>query len=279
MSWRDRDYGDGEYGEPGAIRRHFRAPPPVSLALLLLHAAAFVLLLALQVRTGGAAVRVMALTGSDPHPAAIALHPFATTGVLSLLFVVLALWSLGGRLEQRLGRWRLLGLYITGNAVAGAAYFAVARLQPGLAVVPLDYPVGALAALCAAAWRHLRTDDVLVFGRVTSVAKVYAISAGIVAALALLGGQAGALAWLAAAVVGAGVAPLLDGLEHVLGNRRRVLQPARRRRAVSVARGTAQAEPDIDPILAKISRSGFDSLTRSERNLLEKARQAKLRRG
>ena len=246
---------------------------------MILHGAAFALMLMLERGGGADVVRLLVLKGAESHPLGILLHPFATTGLLSILFVVLALWSLGAQLEPRLNAPRLVGLYVLGNLTAGAVYFGAARLAPGLSSAPLDSPIGALAALCLAACRQLRNEPVQVFGRVTNAAVVYAICAAIVAGLALVASGIGGLAWLAAALAGCASALIVEHLPVFHLTRRlrpqRTVRPSLPRPAAPSKRH--EAEIDIDDILAKISREGLAALTDAERARLEAARQAKLR--
>jgi membrane associated rhomboid family serine protease len=278
VGWQDRDYSDGSYGEPVSTTWGIRRPPGATLALMILHGVAFLLMLALQHGDGQAIAALLPLSGSAATPLGILLHPLGNASFFTALFVVLAFWSLGGRLELRLGVQRLIAVYVLGNLAAGAAYFGVARGLPALAAMPLDYPVGALAGLCAVAWQRLRDDAVQVLGRVTSAAKVYAICGAIVVGLAILEAREGAAAWLAGALAGGVSAWLFMYWPGPVRFRRRATRQVVR---PSIPRSVLQpppAEPDIDDLLAKISRQGIASLTDAERQRLETARRAKLRR-
>lgn len=279
MGWQDRDYSDEAYGDPVSTRWGIRPPLSATLALMILHGAAFLLMSALKYGDGQAIVAQCALSGDTASPLGILLHPFGTTSLFAALFVVLALWSLGGRLQPRLGVRRLIVVYVVGNVAAGAAYFGAARLLPALAAMPLDYPAGALAGLCVLAWRRLRDEAVQVLGRVTTAAKVYAICGAIVVVLVFLEARAGAGAWFAGALAGGLSAMLVESPLTLARPRRRathrVVRPSIPRPAVPPA---APDEPDVDDLLAKISREGLTSLTTEERQRLEAARQAKLRR-
>lgn len=273
MGWQDREYGNEAYAEYEAgTRPRIRRPPAFTFGLMLVHLAAFVLVFALGRDTAAAGV----LTGLLHSPAGIILHPYATTGLLTILFVVLALWSLGGRLEPRVGPARLITVYAVANLAAGGAYVGMAVWQPTLAASNLDYPIGALAALCVLAWRHLRHEPVQVLGILTTLGKMYAVMAAIALTLELLMRQEGALAWLLAAATGAVAGELVDQVWQ-LGRR----QDWRRRRVrPSIPkRPPVDDTPDVDEILAKISRSGIETLSRRELAQLEQARRALLRRG
>jgi membrane associated rhomboid family serine protease len=243
---------------------------------MIVHGLAFVLVLMLQASAQPAAP--LDWVNVAKHPAGIVLHPLATGRVLSAVFVVFALWSLGGRLELKLGGKRLIQLYVVGNFIAGIVYFGVVRAVSAQPERVLDYPAGALAAMCLAAWTHLADQSVNVFGRITSAAKMYAVCAAIVVAMEMLGHRQDALYWLPAVAAGGTGALLVEWW-----NQRGRAQP-RRRRAIrsSIPQRRSEPrreEPNIDDILAKISRSGLDSLTKDERRRLEEARQIKLGRG
>lgn len=270
MGWHDRQYDD-HYTEE-RFSMGVQRPPTGALTLMIIHGVAWVVMAMLSADAAEEAGSLQQLLHPAVSPLGILLHPFATTRVLSMLFVVLALWSLGGRIENRLGTRRLVGLYVAGNVTAGTVFFALGLAAPQLAVAPLDYPVGALAALVGVAWNHLRDDIVNVFGKMVSIAKVYAITAAVIVAIEIIRGGIGAATWLVATATGGMVG--LWGYElwqRSARPRRRVVRPSIPRRPRPIA-----DSPEIDDILAKISASGLDSLTDDERQRLEDARRRKL---
>ena len=275
MGWQDRDYGEGLYGSYGRAESaaRTRRPPPTALALMVVHGVAFLLVLMLQSSAQPAAP--LDWVDVAKHPAGIMLHPLATGRLLSALFVVFALWSLGGRLELKLGGRRLVQLYVAGNLIAGVVYFGVVRALSAQPEHVLQYPAGALAAMCVAAWTHLADQSVNVFGRITSAAKMYAVCAVIVVAMELLVHQQDALYWLPAVAAGGAGALLVERWTQ-RGRRQPRRRPAVRPSIPRKRSGSRPDEPDIDDVLAKISRSGLDSLTEDERRRLEAARQIKL---
>jgi len=279
MTWRDRDYNQDAYEQQAAGTWRARRPRGATLVLMIVHAAAFVLVLMLRSSDGEAVIRLMTLEGATSHPLGILSHPLMTARLFSIVFVLLALWSLGGAVEPRLGRARFIGLYLAGNLLAGGAYLGIARTLPALAAAPLDYPVGALAGLCLTAWRALRHEPAVVFGRTTTAGKVYAVCGGIVAALVVAQYRQGAVAWLSAAATGAGVALLMERWPAMTW-RRTWRIPRRVRPSIPAAtpREAEPDDPDIDDLLAKISHAGLDALTPGERERLEAARLAKLHR-
>lgn len=286
MGWQDRDYAQADYDDGyGAGRLGIQKPPPTTLALMIIHGAAAVLMLMLWRGEGAFIVRAITLGTIESrsgdsfgiHPLGIVLHPFATINLLSAVFAVLVLWSLGGRVERALGGGRYLVVYCLGNLAAGLAYFAIGWAAAALARNPLDYPVGALAGLLLLVYHQMRHEPVNVFGRMTTGGKVYLICAAIVVGFALLSHGLGSVAWLAGVAAGAGVGELMRRgpipTLPTLRRRSRVVQP-------SISRGRPRSEPDdsgIDEILAKISRHGMAQLSDAERRKLEEAREAKLR--
>jgi len=274
MGWRDRDYSSTDYREtrfsPGGLRR----PPNATLVLMILHGAALLLMLAMHAGDGQSVAQMLALSGASAHVLGVFLHPIATTSLLSAAFVVLTLWGLAGRLEPRLGSQRIVLLYIVANVAGGAAYFLIARLAAAVAGAPLDYPVGALAALCLLATRRLREDSVQVFGRMTNMGRVCAICGLIVIGLAVVMNGLGALAWLAAAAVGTASGVVMERMPALaMPKRRPRVRPSIRRPNGGLP---PIEQPEVDDILAKISREGLDALTDAERQRLEAVRRAKL---
>ena len=274
MGWQDRNYGDETYGATSAGLGGVRRPPSGTLGLMILHGVGLAVNAAVAGSVDGGSIPP--LVGGGLNPIGVVTHPLATGSLFSAGFVVLAIWSLGGRLEQRLGAGRLIALYAAGNLAGGLAYLASATLWPVLASAPLDDPVGALAGWCALAWVLLRGDRVQVLGRETGLAGVYAVCAAVVAGLVVLRSGVGGLAWLTAAGAGAGGVLLVQRLWGLQG--RRAGKPARLAVPYTTSSLPSEAETDIDDVLAKISRDGMDGLSASDRERLEEARRARHRR-
>lgn len=290
MSWTEREYSQESYG----ARRGLPPLPPIaSRVLMVIHGVAALLAIVLVADRQGAIVDALRFGGKSFAPFAIVMHPYFTTNFFGALLSVVAIWGFGSLLETRCGSNRLLILYVAGNLVAGAVVFAIGMAVPRLALAPLDYPAGAFIAWSFLAWKTLRSEHADVLGRIVPIARIIAIIAAISAGMIALSWREGAIAFLAAMVAAIGVAWLVDSLTVPTFARphdddddpipvERV--PPRRRRAVPprpriAARPMAQAGegPDVDEILAKISRTGLASLSDDERARLEAARQAKLR--
>jgi membrane associated rhomboid family serine protease len=281
MSWRDRMYADESAYDDGYGRSALgmRRPPAATLTLMIVHGAALVLMLMLHNGDGRTIPALLTLQADGVQPLGIVLHPIATVRAFSGIFVVLALWSLGGRMEPLLGQAKYVTLYVLANLAAGVVFFGLALLAPRLALAPLDYPVGALAALCFVGWRRFQQEPANVLGWTTTVGRVYAICGAVVAGLVVMRTGLGAVAWIAAAAAGVGVATWIasgGGIVWPARQRpRRVVRPSIPR--TMPPRTSAPDDPDVDDILAKISRSGIESLTDDERRRLEAARRAKMR--
>ncbi len=210
------------------------------------------------------------LRGGAGHASAILLHAFAANGAFQALLMIVSIAALGGLVERRVGPLRTAVLALAGSALAGLAFFSVGRLAPPLAEYPLVAPFGALAAMGVCAWHVADSESVSVFGTLMGLRRVLLITAGVLVGLALFAAGAGAFAWLAALAAGGACAPLsLIALSPGLPTRRR----ARTAPKARTGRESPTLDvPEIDEILAKISRSGLGSLSDAERDRLDAAR-------
>ena len=268
MAWWEREYQqESSYARGGGAGWNFQWPPMGARVLFSLHVVAFIVLLVSRADAEGAILPWVRLDAPPNAWPAILFHPLGVRG-FSIVFVGYVIWSLGGLIEGRLGRRQLLRLYIFGNLLAGAAYFAIAPLVSRGELYALDMPLGALAAWALLGWRQFHGDSVLVFNRMTTRSNLIAIGAAIVVGMAILGHGSTTTAWLLSGLAGCAAVPLAERLP--------VIRFGRGRRSTSRPSARRPAEPDIDDVLAKISRQGLDALTDAERARLEAARQAKL---
>ncbi len=284
MGWQDRDYSLRSLRDR-AEALGIRKPPVVTLALMVAHGVAFFLMLLAASGSLANLPNLTVLVNPARHALGILLHPLATTSFLDVLFVELALWSLGPKLEPMLGGLTTLGVYLGSNLVAGVVFVALLALNAGLSTHVPAFPIGALAAWCVIVGRRLRWETADVLGRQMNVGTLYAICAGVVALLTLLARGRGATAWLIAALAGGAVGLAFDVAQPWIAARLAIpRERVPRRRPTPRAGPNPRPQPpalnevDVDAILAKISRSGLASLTDEERDQLEAARQAKLRR-
>lgn len=285
MGWQDRDYTPEDWERSAGPAWLPQRLPKATLTLLVLHGAAFIAALTLFADKSNGLAAYASLSDKQAHPLAIVLHPLATTNLLLLIFVILALWSIGPRLERTIGAGRFVCAYVLANLAAGAVYFGLARLVTSSARAPLDHALGGIAGIGFLAWQRFRYEPAAVFGHLTTVGRVYSITAGVIVLLHLLRYGPGGAAWLAAALAGVGAAVLLDRTpwDSFTGATKRARRGAARfnRQAASAAASRSRnerAEAEIDQLLEKISRGGIDSLTPAERARLERARRDMLRR-
>lgn len=292
MSWEERDYtwsGEGGGWRIEDWRRFF--PPAGTLTLVIVHLVGWIFVtILLHAVSEDAAASVQLDSGLRPW--AILTHPIATTSGLLSGLALFCLWPLAARIEEQMGRKKMLALYFSGNTFAALGYIAVAGFSPRHASAPLNLPVGAMAAWALAAWRGLPFESLAIFGRFIPLRNMSAWIAIAAAVICVAGYRDGAGAWLLAAVCGGAVAPVLEVIDQFRVRRQQridVVAPNRVRRAARNAETFLSSEPvsssqsdpperDIDDLLAKISRNGLASLTAEERARLEAARQSRLRR-
>lgn len=276
MGWQEREYSSGsEWSAEESIRRP-RLPALGTRALLVVHLAAFVFMLMLR----GDALRnrplLGVLSGDDLQPLAILTHPIASANPVALLITLILLWVIGGRFEARAGTRRLLVSYVLATLAAGLVFYAVAAAAPALGKLPLDAPTAAFTAWSVLLFRDLSDAEFWLFGAPRKIAHLTSVLVGVLLLFVLVSYRFGALAWLAALV--AGGASILVPLPRLAPPRLRLAhRPRVRPSRVTERPLLEETEPDIDAILAKISRSGINSLTELERAQLEAARRARLR--
>jgi membrane associated rhomboid family serine protease len=273
VTWRDRDYSrEGPELDQRAGLRAFARPGAAVAALLLVHVAAFALLAVVASEMSDpTGLAFLSLGGGQNHPLAILTHPLSTRNVGTLLLTGLVVWILGSAVVRQVGQSAVVVLYLVGNLLAGSVAFCLGLLWPAGARAPLESPLGATAAWAVVLWQSLPDQSLRWAGRLWRRWELLAGGAALVLLLTLALRGLGGIIHIAALLAGAGAVPVCDRL----GRRAK----ARSRRSSMRRPPTRRPEPaeiDIDPILAKISRFGMNSLTPQERELLEAARRARL---
>jgi len=282
VSWRERDYSRHSLSEYRRYLGGWRRCP-ARLVLTLLHLAGAVLvLLAVNYRD---VAELLELARLQP----LWSGPFLTDSGLAVVITCAGLWFVGGRVEGAIGPARLVTMYVLGAVFAAGAFAMVQALAPAWARMSMTLPVGPLAAISLRAWRHGRREIVPVFAWLVPYGTILATAAAVAVGLLLVGRGLSAAAWIAALLAGLLADPACDALVSMVRDLRRRAtraRPRRRERATPEPMGAgvplevaveSAAEPDIDDVLAKISREGIASLSSQERAKLESARQAKLR--
>ncbi|MGE0480257.1 MAG: rhomboid family intramembrane serine protease [Phycisphaerae bacterium] len=298
MGWHDRDYSHPARGDGALARLGLGGRTRVATILIVVHAAAFFLLLMFHLDGAPGLGASLALSGESARPLAVLTHAYATGNIVSLLLTVYALWAIGSRIEERDGAHRMLALYFLGNLAAGAAYYAIAMWRPNFAGVVLDSPIGAIAAWLISFRRSLSDETMELLGRTIRLPHLIAAAVMLAILLLIAFSGVGAAAWLGAIAAGVMTGefverrsiPRRESVElpdaEIVPRKsplRAIAAVASQRSKVSAHPQTTPATPtpsplpDIDPILAKISREGFAALSDAEREQLEAARQAMLK--
>ncbi|NVO85516.1 rhomboid family intramembrane serine protease [Hymenobacter terrestris] len=244
------------------------------------------------------------LPGLLRHPWTVLTYAFTHEGFLHILFNLINLYWFGALVREYLGDRRLVSVYILG-ALAGALFFVLSynlipALQPALGIPLIGASAGVTAIIMAAATLMPEYQfNLILIGPV----RIKYIAA-VVILLSILainqGNPGGGIAHIGGAVLGyifirqlrAGrdlgrpVQAVGDWVGRVFSKRPNLRVTHRTPAAASVAtaRGTAPAasrktsntqpaEDEIDLILDKISHSGYESLSKEEKQKLFKASQ------
>jgi len=193
----------------GSASRFRLIPPPGTLTLIVLHLIGFGVVNQLS-RVGSDAAVISRLGNSTMHPAGILLHPFGDARIGVLLLVVFLCGMLGGRIEIRFGKARLLATYAAGTILSGLFYFVFAQFSPDHAGVELAVPVGALGAWTLGARRGMKSVSFGFPGMSTSFAKGAALIDGAIGLVVFFLGGPPATGWLLAGVIGSLAWPIYD---------------------------------------------------------------------
>lgn len=230
------------------------------------------------------------------RPWAVLTYAFLHQGFLHIIFNLLNLYWFGSLVREYLGDRKLVSLYILG-ALAGAALFLLAyNLVPAYRNGPLAEVLGASGAVtaiivAAATLLPDYTFNLILIGPVKI--KYIAIVIVIISLAGIDGGNAGGeIAHIGGAILGFSFVKLLQsGTDlgrpvQAIGDwvgglfsgrsRLRVTHRSRPAEAPATARKSAVVKPEqdeIDVILDKISRSGYESLSKDEKQKLFRASQ------
>jgi membrane associated rhomboid family serine protease len=242
------------------------------------------------------------------RPWTIITNFFIHGGIWHILFNMLFLYWFGGLVEEYLGSKRLLSLYILGGLAGGIFFLLIYNTLPYFEKsVPNSLLLGASGAIFAiivgaATLLPDYTFFIFLLGpvRIKYIAAFYVV----LSMIELMGKNPGGnLAHLAGATVGYGFikalragsdwgAPVVAILDFFQGLFKPKSPPPRlpqRAKATTTASmrklthnetttnatGTAgfPMQEEVDALLDKISKSGYDSLTRDEKQILYKASQ------
>jgi membrane associated rhomboid family serine protease len=232
------------------------------------------------------------------HPWTLLTYAFVHEGFLHILFNMLNLYWFGQIIREYLGDRRLVSLYVLG-ALAGAAFFLLAYnfipvLQPGLGL-PVIGASASVTAIIVAAATLLPDYTFMLFILGAVKIKWIAVAVVLISLAGINGGNPGGeITHLGGALLGfVFVKQLKAGRDMgrpvvAVGDwfgrlfQRSPAMKVTHRSPVSVGRGTASAgkaapsttpPEEVDLILDKISRSGYESLSKDEKQKLFRASQ------
>jgi membrane associated rhomboid family serine protease len=210
-------------------------------------------------------------------------YMFMHASVLHILFNMLWLYWMGQIFEEYLGNKRTIGLYLFGGLAGGLLYVACYNLIPAFTSINAaanSVVVGASASVMAiiiatATLLPNYTIPLILIGPVKL--KWIALFYIVVDFLGIAGANAGGeIAHLGGALFGFIYIKQLQRGHDWIGGINKLFEPKPKMKVVSnsgtqrKASGTPRQE-DVDRILDKISGSGYDSLTKQEKETLFRA--------
>ncbi|HPD13759.1 MAG TPA: rhomboid family intramembrane serine protease [Planctomycetota bacterium] len=201
------------------------------------------------------------------------LHSTSANHVIHIVVNMLFLYWFGVELERVMGRGRFLGLYLAGGVAGGVAY-AVTQYLVRMENPAIGASAAVMALLVVYAF-HFPNRTVYLFYCIPLAVKWFVLAViamdvlysanaygdGVAHTAHLGGALYGLLYWR----LGPRLAPWLDRF----GDRHRDREARRR----------AADEQRVDDLLVKISREGFDSLSRRERDFLTEQSRRRRERG
>lgn len=236
------------------------------------------------------------------RPWTLVTYFFTHEDIFHILFNMLFLYWFGRLIDEYLGNRRLIGLYILGGVAGGLLFLAMYNLVPyfqeqatrpmlGASAAAFSVAVGAATLLPNYTFHLLffgpvRIKYIVFFFIVLSVAQSAGINAG--GHLAHLGGAIMGFVYVKllqnGTDLGRPIYWLADGWSNLFKPKPAVKVSYRQRSNastqasayVSSSGPSAISTPDqdeVDTILDKISRSGYESLTREEKQKLFRASQ------
>jgi membrane associated rhomboid family serine protease len=238
------------------------------------------------------------------HPWTLVSYFFTHVDIFHVLWNMLFLYWFGRLVDEYLGSRRLVGLYILGGLAGGLTYLAIYNLAPyfqgqvlesqllGASGAAFSVAVGAATLLPNYTFQMLflgpvRIKYIVLFFIVLSFAQSTGSNAG--GELAHLGGALIGFVYVRLLQNGSDIGQpiywLMDGWQQLVhprptvkvSQRQRSNAPAHTNTYVSTtthtAPGSTPDQDEIDALLDKISRSGYESLTRDEKQKLFRASQ------
>ncbi|OOQ58531.1 rhomboid family protein [Mucilaginibacter pedocola] len=210
-------------------------------------------------------------------------YMFMHAGILHILFNMLWLYWMGQIFEEYLGNKRTIGLYLLGGLTGGFLFVAAYNLLPAFTSINAasgGVIVGASASVMAvmvatATLLPDHTISLIIIGPVKL--KWLAIFYVVVDFLSIAGSNAGGeIAHLGGALFGFVYIRQLQKGNDWIGSINKMFQPKPKMKVVSFEpqqkkNNNLPRQDEIDRILDKISASGYESLSKQERETLSRA--------
>lgn len=209
-------------------------------------------------------------------------YMFMHAGILHILFNMLWLYWMGQIFEEYLGNKRTIGLYLMGGLAGALLYLLALNLLPAFTSVNAAQGstiVGASASVMAivvatATLLPNYTISLILFGPVKLKWLVFVIL--VIDFLGIVGANAGGeIAHMGGALMGFVYIKQLQKGHDWVGGIAKLFKPRSKLKVVSNNMGKNASDyprqEEIDRILDKISQSGYNSLSKQEREILSRA--------
>ncbi|MBP9185942.1 MAG: rhomboid family intramembrane serine protease [Bacteroidia bacterium] len=219
------------------------------------------------------------------RPWSIVTYMFLHSGFLHILFNMLWLYWMGNLLQEYLGNKRVYQAYFIGGVFGGLVYMLAYNVFPAFtAVKDVSYALGAsagvLSVVVAAATLLPNFEIRLMFLGSIKLKWIALVSVGLDLISIPNGNAGGHIAHLGGALFGylfikhLYTNSVFDRLFSVIGNlfsKKSKLKVHYKTNNNTNKPKSAQTQIDVDEILDKISKSGYESLSKREKEILFKA--------
>ncbi len=207
-------------------------------------------------------------------------YMFMHAGVLHILFNMLWLYWFGQIFEEFLGKKRTIGIYLMGGLAGGLLFIIAFNLLPLFSYIKqVSHVVGAsasvMAIVVAAATLVPNYEISLMFLGPVKI-KWIALFYVVIDFLSTTGPNAGGqIAHLGGALIGFIYTKQLQRGNDWIEGISNIFKPKRKLKVVSTNHNrsvsTKPRQDEVDEILDKISRTGYDSLNKQEKEVLFRA--------
>jgi membrane associated rhomboid family serine protease len=207
------------------------------------------------------------------QPWSLITYMFLHSGFFHLLFNMLWLYWMGMLLDEYLGKKRVLEAYFLGAITGGVLFIAAYSLLPVFAdrsAFAVGSSAGVLSVVCAAATLLPNYGVQLVFlGEIRL--KWIALACILIDLISIPGSNAGGhIAHLGGAAFGFFYVRSLYSNNFLLNGMRNIFR-TKSKLKVHHGPGNFPSDDDVDRILDKIARTGYDSLSKKEKDTLFRA--------